>query len=667
MNKTGICTLALSVVFTVSCGESDIEANNINETTENLISFKSYQSEAWLGFSADACNTNNEAAYINNGSQVNSLESEDFNCTLYNYGTDLVYAVTWSGDDFDRDGINDTLSFDIKVEAFDGTTFSYSETTGESSVTELGSATSLYVSVDDNDTTDDSDDISYWDIADDSIDGIAEGQTLRFTIENIEVSATDYSAEFNGFDIIHVLETNGGNTHNHIRGFGTDLDSGSFSTETDEFSFTATDEFIITGGSNAYDNRVWSISEIQFSFSVNNPDSLTYYDDYDFTIHKTGPDMTEVYPAEESDRQALFPEFSWDTVPRWLAVRNANEYSDEDIETIASHYQLVMLEKANKAGFDTVDEGIKDTAARLKAINPDITTMFYWNSVIHYTGYSNDDEYSNNAEAWSVLNEDGSIYMFKDLYYTYNSEIEALRDWWIELPIEVANDDNIDGVFIDKMPGAALDEIFINDEPATNYVNMINMLWEGLPDDKLLMGNNLRNERNNASRSMMEILDGSYLERWHMTNNDFATPSQNTADAIAVSIQLMREAAAQGKFINFQTSPENFTDDEMPDSYEDKLIYMEEHVNFPLAVYLIAAEENVFFSYQDGVNAADDDSVWDTSYMDVFNRSLGEPLGSPVRDGYIYTRSFEYVDVWVNLETFEAELTWRDGPVSPED
>jgi hypothetical protein len=94
---------------------------------------------------------------------------------------------------------------------------------------------------------------------------------------------------------------------------------------------------------------------------------------------------------------------------------------------------------------------------------------------------------------------------------------------------------------------------------------------------------------------------------------------------------------------------------------------MEEHVNFPLAVYLIAAEENVFFSYQDGVNAADDDSVWDTSYMDVFNRSLGEPLGSPVRDGYIYTRSFEYVDVWVNLETFEAELTWRDGPVSPED
>ncbi|TCS43295.1 putative glycoside hydrolase [Reinekea marinisedimentorum] len=661
MNK-GKCCAALAAFILAGCSGSNFSDTNYKTTSNES---KGYQSEAWLVFSADACDSRDQAAYINNGEEVSTLSSEYFSCTLYNYGTEYIYSFEWGGDDFDRDGENDTLSFDIKVEAFDGSSFSYSETAGESSVDALGNEAALDYTVYDNGTSDDDSDVSgYWDIADDGIDGIAEGQSLRFTVENIVVSASDYSAEFNGFDFINVMETNGGNTHTHIRGFGTGLNSGSFSTATNSYSFDATDEFIITGAGDYYESRVWSITDIQFSFSISNPNLTSAYDDYDYSIHKTGPDMTDVYPEEESDRQAMFPEFSWDTVPRWLAVRNAGAYTDEQIDTIAGHYQLVMLEKANKAGFDTVDEGIKDTAARLKAENPDIKTIFYWNTVIHYTGYSNDAEYEANANDWSVLNDDGSIYMFKDLYYTYNASIEALRDWWIELPIEMANDDNIDGVFIDKMPDAALDEIFIDGEPATDYVNMINMLWEGIPDDKMLMGNDLRNERNNASRAMMEILDGSYLERWHMPNTSFDTPSQNTADAIAVSITLMREAAAQGKFINFQTSPENFTDDEMPDSYEDRAAFMEEHVDFPLAVYLIAAEEGVFFSYQDGVNAADEDSVWDTSYMDVFNRSLGEPLGAPVRDGYIYTRSFEYVDVWVDLETFEAELTWYDEPQS---
>lgn len=647
----------LFLLFTSACNDSGtVSSYEVDALTE-----RGYQSEAWFVLSADACESRDSALIINNGEEISDLSSSELSCTRYDYGSEYIYSIEWSGDDFDRDGNNDTLSFDIKVEAFDGTTFSYSETAGESSVTELGSESSLYYSVDENDTSDDnSDDNGYWDIADDSIDGIAEGQSLRFSIDNISLSAGDYRSDFNGFDFINVMETDGGNTHTHIRGFGTELDSGSFSAPTEDYSFTATDEFIITGAGDTYSTRVWSITDIQFAFSIANPELTAYYDDYDYSTHKTGPDMTDVYPEEDSDRQALFPEFSWDTVPRWLAVRNAAAYTDEEIETIAGHYQLVMLEKANKAGFDTVDEGIKDTAARLKAVNPNIKTIFYWNTVIHYTGYSNDDEYEANAQDWSVLNDDGSIYMHKDLYYTYDESNEALRNWWIELPIEMANDDNIDGVFIDKMPGAALDEIFIDGEPATDYVNMINMLWEGIPDDKLLMGNNLRNERNNASRAMMEILDGSYLERWHMTNSSFNTPSQNSADAIAVSIQLMREAAAQGKFINFQTGPGLFTDEEMPDEYEDRLVYMDENVDVPLAIYLIAAEEGVFFSYQNGVNAADEDSVWDTSQMDVFNRPLGEPLNDPVRDGYVYTRSFEYVDVWLDLESEEAELTWYD-------
>jgi hypothetical protein len=46
--------------------------------------------------------------------------------------------------------------------------------------------------------------------------------------------------------------------------------------------------------------------------------------------------------------------------------------------------------------------------------------------------------------------------------------------------------------------------------------------------------------------------------------------------------------------------------------------------------------------------------------MPEFNRPLGTPLGPPLKVGHEYTRSFEHVDVWVNVETKQASLVWAD-------
>jgi len=659
MKQTKLATLLVAIFAISACGDTfaTTDDSEIQENEE-----QGYLSKAWLTISADACKNRDEAIIINNGEAISDLSNEKLTCTVADNNTNLVYSISWTGDDFDRDGSNDTLSFDLRVEAFDGSAYSYSETEGESSVTELGSEATLYSAVDDNDTTDDSDDSGYWDIEDDnSYDGIAVGQSLRFSIENITVSAIDYSAEFDGFTDMSVIETKGGRDHLHIRGFGEDLDSGEFDASTAVFSFDATDELVITSAGDYYSHLIWSVSDILTSFTISNPNLVTYFDDADYSVHKVGPNMVDVYPQEETERQAHFPVFSWDTIPRWLAVRNANTYSDAQIESIANNNQLVMLEKANKAGLDYVEEGIKTTASRLKAVNADIKTIFYWNSWIHYTGYTSDEEYDENVADWSDYNDDGSLYIHNDLYYTYNHDVEALREWWIKLPLEVAEDDNIDGVFVDKMGFGNFDTIFDDaGNPAYNYIDMINNLWEGLPEGKLLMGNALRNEFSNGNRSIMEIMDGSYLERWNFVLRDFDSPAQNTADATAVSIQLMREAAAQGKFITLQTDATTFTDEEMPDDYDGRLTFMEEHIDMPLAIYLIVAEENVFFSYQDGVNAADSSKVWDSSVLDVFSHPLGEPLTDPVRNGYVYTRSFEYVDVWLDLKNEKAVLTWYD-------
>ena len=656
--------IGISCVVLSACGSSESSPTTSEETQSKVDSDNTdiitYQNETWFSLSAQACsNITDTSLKINNGKLISTQASNDLNCSVSTLNDALIYNIQWTGDDFDQDGVNDQLSFDIKLEGFSDTTFIDSEIEAESSITALGIPEKVNIWI----SPDNSDD-SIWDIAEDDSEGQSTGQTLRFSIENINVSANGYDANFNGFNFVQLLETNGGHSHKQVIGIGDGLTTTSFSTPSTDIHLNTVDELTITGVGDGIDGRSWGVANIQFSFTTNNPDATPVWKATDLSLHGTGPTYSEIYPAEDESRQALFPTFSWNKVPRWLAVRNHAAYSDEQIELIADHYQLVMLEKANEAGFDSVDEGIKDTAYRLKSLNPDIKTLFYWNTQIHYTGYSNDPVYEENFLSWSELLDDGDIYLFKDIYYWYDESKEGLRDWWVQLPVEVASDINIDGVFIDKMPKAAVDSLFSNGEPVSDYVSMMNQLWESLPDDKMLIGNNLRGERNNASRAMMEILDGSYMERWDYTL-DYSFPSQTTADAISLSMQLMREALAQGKMINFQTSP--FTDQAVPESYEDKLIYMSDHVDFPLAVFLIIAEENAFFSYQLGVNAEPSaENIWDTSYISEFNRPLGEPLGSPTKNGYIFTRSFEYVDVWVDVESQKAVLTWRDEALTIE-
>jgi hypothetical protein len=368
-----------------------------------------------------------------------------------------------------------------------------------------------------------------------------------------------------------------------------------------------------------------------------------------------GPTYTAEYPDQVPGPD--FPEFSWDTVPRWLAVRNRDPFSNEQVSSIATNYQLVMLEKSNQQGHATTEAGVLDVAGRIKAVNPFIKTLFYWNARIHYGNYAANVEYEPNAWEWSTLEvTDGvtNIYLFKDKYYWHDFSAAGMRDWWVDTALDMVTNDVIDGVFIDainKTPSEAEGALYTNGVPATDYMLMADALAQNMPSNKLLIANALRNEAPNGHRTHMTYLDGSYLERWDFP---MSGTSQSDADAIAVSIQLMREALSKGKMINLQSGP--------PDGDDSTQGHLAEHVDFPLAVFLIVAETNAYFSYQGGVNGLDSSWLWDTSWLEEFNRPLGAPLGDPVRNGYVYTRSYEYVDVWVDIETREVVLDWRSAP-----
>ena len=43
-----------------------------------------------------------------------------------------------------------------------------------------------------------------------------------------------------------------------------------------------------------------------------------------------------------------------------------------------------------------------------------------------------------------------------------------------------------------------------------------------------------------------------------------------------------------------------------------------------------------------------------------YDRPLGPPQGPAVRNGYTYTREFEYANVFLDIEKEEAEITWKE-------
>lgn len=230
------------------------------------VATEGFFTEPRFALSAQACITSlsDESLTVDDGFDESTLASNELSCTQSNDGNNLIYSMSWSGTDFNRDDEKDTLTFDVRVEAFTGSTFSYSELAGQSSMTALGTSSTFSQVINDEG-------VSFWDIDGDTGEGITEGQSLRFSVENIEMSLDNYRVVFNGFNGINVIETRAGHSHSHIRGEGAGLDSG-ITNGTDQFVFDPFNSFVITGSGDSSSVNIWGISNIDFSFSIDNPD-----------------------------------------------------------------------------------------------------------------------------------------------------------------------------------------------------------------------------------------------------------------------------------------------------------------------------------------------------------------------------------------------------------
>jgi hypothetical protein len=618
------------------------------------------ETSLWFTFGAlDKSGSDRSLFEVNTGRRIRDLTSPDLSCEMEHDGKALIYHVSWTSSDVDGDGRKDALSFDLRVEGFDGSVVRgplegtvgvpyepagrvrelkprEPAATGQGASVTLGKTAAAPSFSDGN-----------WGVGRD-VD-IDQGESLRFSVENIRL-CSDSELYFEGFVSFELAEPRGGNNHVLVVGEGENVHVATGNSPT-HVTIPPTRTLLLTS---ARDSQVAAGSVVVKLVSRMQPETLGK-DVEDYSTLPNGPYFRNTYSPQAD--QSNFPAWSWNRVQRWGSVPNGN-LDPEYIRAMARNHQIVGVG-------NTFQDGGFETAAALKEANPAIKVLFYVNTGIYFGNY--DGGHPVNDEWFKyILNDQGDRVDQKiRKYRSFNHSYAELRDWWVRRAAEAAKHPAIDGIFVDKATDSNY-ELVDEDGKLTDgegHVRSYVSLFRAAPKNSLIIGNTLRNERDGGSREVMNIFSGSYVERWERPSR-FVPSLQTVAEARVASIQLMREAALKGKILMpafHDRIDRKQIQRLLGEKKEDELKRLiRERITTELAYYLIFAEKYSYFRYQPEKSPNMPLYVNDpTELVDELTRPIGSPLGPPKKRGYEYTRSFKHLDVWLNVETSEARLDWH--------
>lgn len=380
----------------------------------------------------------------------------------------------------------------------------------------------------------------------------------------------------------------------------------------------------------------------------------------DFHYGENGASSVGAYYAvirRIDDQPPGYPLFSWDRVPVYIHFGDSDGYTDEAVAFMAAKSAFVCMEKTQ--GFNqhgSVEKGQVIDAARLKALNPDIKVLFYWNTFLDYPRYDAHQIYQSHPEWW-LRTLDGSLDKKNDTLMRYDLSNPEVREWWTNVLVEPVANGPCDGVFMDAFPqvGSPANRRIWGDEKFEEIQNglleTIRLTREKVGPEKLIMYNGIRNtDTLNFGRQYLDRADAATIE--HFGHFHSASP-----DSMARDLAGMSEAGKQGKIVVFKAWPGfSFIDKDIKKiPHATLLARSRENITFPLACFLVAAERHAYFCYTWGYQEGDGSLDW----YPEFDRPLGAPLGDATIAGYRYTREFEHCSVSVDLETKDASITWK--------
>lgn len=371
--------------------------------------------------------------------------------------------------------------------------------------------------------------------------------------------------------------------------------------------------------------------------------------------------------AQKNKNHQNLPEFSWDTMPLYMHVRKADAFTKEEIQFIAKHPLITFEKTTGSKTYGSTEKGTLKAAEAVKKINPNAKILYYKNVVINWPGYQEDEKFlKKNPEVILVDKQGKKALMPNKRTGFFDLSQENVRDYWLNHVTKITDSPAIDGLFMDAnikvlVPGFFKSRVGKEKQEAVEkgYLSMMERLNNKLGDDNILIANiiRVRPEFKNVGREYLKFFTGSYLEGFEHENF-----GMTYADYVAKGIEAVQKSAREGNVIAMSLGIGESLDGanvgmddirkavKLDDSVSVRLDYL-------LALFLVCAEEHSYVYPHDGYNSLRS-AVWLKTFPQ-YQHKLGAPKGYAQKNGYIYTRSFEHLDVVLDIENKTAQLNWK--------
>ncbi|MEW4561830.1 putative glycoside hydrolase [Bremerella sp. JC770] len=352
-----------------------------------------------------------------------------------------------------------------------------------------------------------------------------------------------------------------------------------------------------------------------------------------------------------------YPEFNWDSVPiAFHFGKSQGLLTEEEAKFVASRANFVCLEKGHAIqSHGSTEAGIEAEAKQLKALNPKMKVIFYWNTFLDYSMYDAHQEYARHPEWWLKTNR-GELDRKKGRLMRYDLSRADVRGWWTNVAANAVVAGSCDGVFMDALPQITSpanrklwgDEKF--DAVQQGLQDLVQETRQAIGEDGLIVFNGIRSTPGRHLGFDFPQADAAMIE--HFGHFHSASKETMLQDLLA-----MQKAAKAGKIVVLKSWPGfSFTDEEsMRKPLAEKRKMAQENLTFPLACFLAAAEKNCYFIYNWGYRLENGCLEW----YPEFDKRLGEPLEEMSRDGWKLSREYQHASVWVDLQSKEANIVWR--------
>ena len=352
------------------------------------------------------------------------------------------------------------------------------------------------------------------------------------------------------------------------------------------------------------------------------------------------------------------PPFSWETIPVYIHFGDVDALTDEEVEFVASHTGFTCLEKGhgiNKHG--STEKGIEADVKRMKQINPKLKNLYYWNTFLDYSLYDAHNVYQQHPEWW-LKTKNGELDKKNGDLMRYDLSNPEVREWWTEEAKRAVVDGACDGVFMDAFPQvASLANIDLwgqqkFDDIQRGLKEIIVLTKQKLGDEAIIMYNGIRNtDHLKFGMGYLELCDAVTIEH-------FGVLQSASKENMLLDIENATTAGKMGKIVVFKGWPSFLWMDEKvkKSTYKELLEEAQQDITFPLACFLIAAQEYSYFCYSWGYRQNGGMLDW----YEEFDQPLGKPMGDYVKNGWELSREFAHCNVWVNLASRQARITYKE-------